>query len=292
MFSRRLAFRALLVAIAASAAPAAIAAQQPVTLPLHDTRTLVVVDAWTGFSPVSPTRSAYTLQRAADGSFAGTVQITVGAGLMRRDTSFAIRLSRAAADSLFRVLSDVPLQAGSYRPAMIRTDDYPSITADLTVGDSLVRFHTLSQGAAHVPWQVSAGGRSYVSGSDAIWSALGRVLGRMGGSEKRALVEAVRRDPEASCGHGWASGNVPDQRARYAAGEAWFAADSVVTVEGRDYRKYGRPRIVMAREISPYATYRGVTFFQEEGLAGPADMLYVPARSSCEVQPYEVVPRP
>jgi hypothetical protein len=46
------------------------------------------------------------------------------------------------------------------------------------------------------------------------------------------------------------------------------------------------------QEISQYATYRGVAVFQEMGLDGPPEVLYVPVRASCEVQPYQLEPRP
>jgi hypothetical protein len=294
MLTRRHVFRALLAGSAALGGPAAVAAQDPITLPLRATRALVVVDAWEGYSPVSPIRATYRLERSADGSFAGNVEIVAGRGVIRRDTSFSVRLSRAAADSLLQVLSNVPLEQGSYRPTMTHTDDYPSITADLTVGDSVVRFHTTSQGAAHVPWQVTAGGTHYVSESAEIWPAFGRVLDQVGQTEKRALTEAARRDPDAACDRGWAyaspaSGNA--QRPRYAGSEAWFARDSLITVEGRSYRKRGFPRIVAHREVSPYATYRGVPVYQESGLDGPPEVLYVPVRSRCEVQAYAVEPR-
>lgn len=160
--------------------------------------------------------------------------------------------------------------------------------------DAVIRFHTTSQGAAHVPWRVSAGGRTYVSESEAIWSALGAVLDRIGRREQRALIEAAMDDPEAACGHGRYYGPRPmfAERPRYAAGEAWFARDSSITVQGRSYRKHGLPRIVGLNEISLYATYREVPVFQELGVPNPPEVLYVPVRASCEVQPYVSEPRP
>lgn len=294
MFTRRLVFRALLAGSAALGGPAAVAAQHPATLPLRATRALVVVDAWEGYSPIAPIQATYRLARSADGSFAGTVEIVVGTGVIRRDTSFSVRLPRAAADSLFQVLANVPLRQGSYRPTLTHTDDHPSITADLTVGDSVVRFRTTSQGAAHVPWQVIAGETSYVSGSAEIWPAFGRVLERVGQTEKRTLVEAAQRDPDAACGRGWADASQFSGHAGrpvYAANEAWFAQDSLITVEGRNYRKRGLPRIVGSPEVSPYATHRGVPVYQERGRDGPPEVLYVPVRSRCEVQAYVVEPR-
>lgn len=290
MSAGHLVLRTLLTGFAALGWPAALAAQ-PSALPLRDAHALVVVDAWEGYSPVSPTQATYRLERSADGSFAGTVQISVGAGWVRRDTSFAIHLPRAAADSLLQVLSDAPLREERYRPTFTHTDDYPSISVDLTAGNSVIRFHSTSQGRAHVPWQVSGGGRTYVSGSEAIWSALSAVLGRIGNREQRALIEAVQRDPEAQCRRNPYQ-STSAQRPRYASGEAWFTRDSSITVQGRIYRKYGLPRILGQNEISPFATYRGVTVFQEAGLEGMPEILYVPVHASCELQPYTNQPRP
>lgn len=200
MLVRSLVFRALLTGIVAVGRPAPIVGQQSIDLPLHETRAIVVVDAWRGYSAITPTRAVYRLVRAEDGSFTGTVRIRVGAGRVRRDASFAVQLSRAAADSLLQVLSEAPVQAGRYRPAIAHTDDYPSITVRLTVGGSAVRFHTRSQGAAHVPWQVIARGRSYVTASEAIWPTLAAVLDRIGGRQARALMEAAENDFQARHG--------------------------------------------------------------------------------------------
>jgi hypothetical protein len=283
----RLVFGALLMGTAALGWPAALATQQPVALPLRDARALVVVDAWTGYSPIAPIHATYSLVRSVDGAFTGTAQIHAGAGLLRRDTSFAVHLPRSAVDSLLEALSKAPLQEGRYRPTFTHTDDYPTITVDLTVGDSVIRFRTTSQGAAHVPWSVSAGGRRYVSASEVIWPALDTVLVRIGGREQAALIEAVQSDPEARCRRSPYSASLP-QRPRYAGNETWFAQDSSITVQGRSYRKYGLPRIVGINEITPYATYRGVPMFQEEGPNGTPEVLYAPVGASCEVQPYLV----
>jgi hypothetical protein len=121
------------------------------------------------------------------------------------------------------------------------------------------------------------------------------MLNRMGHGQMRVLTAAVMQDPEAGCRHYRISPgreDTPAPRMRVAGGEPWFARDSLITVEGRTYRKYGLPRVLAREEISPYAAYRGVPVFQEAGLAGTPEVLYVPARASCEVQPYVVHPGP
>lgn len=180
MSARRTAFWGLLTAMAALGRPAAIAPRPPAALDLRATRTLVAVDAWEGFSSVSPTRATYL-------------------------------------------------------------------------------------------W----------TGSDA--------------RQERALIEAVRNDPEAQRGHARypvVSPLTPARRPRHAGGEAWFARDSTITVDGRSYRKHGLPRVVGLHEITPYATYRGVPVFRERGLEGTPEILYVPVHASCEVQPYVFDPWP
>lgn len=289
MIARRLVCCAVLAALGRHAM---VAAQQPVTLPLRQASALMMVDEWTGLSAIAPTRTACTLRRAADGSFAGTVQISVGSGLARRDTSFAVLLPAAAADSLLRALSEVPLREGSYSPTLTHTDDYPSITVDVTVGDSVVQFHTTSQGRAYVPWRVSARGRTYASDSEAIWPAVDGALGPLARVQKRAIIEAARADPESQCTRGPFAEPWLTERPRYAGGEAWFARDSVITVQGARYRKLGLARLVGLHEISLHATYRGVPVFKELGTEGTPNHLYVPVRASCEVQPYALEPRP
>lgn len=288
MLIRRLAVVALLAGVAMLGRP--VAAQR---LPsLQGTRAITIVDEWDGFSAIAPIRATYTLRRAADGSFGGTAQVSVGNGLVRRDTSFAVQLSRAAVDSLFAVLSSVPLREGAYRPTFTHTDDEPSITVELAARGSTVRFHTRSQGAAAVPWQVSTGRRTYVSDSEAIAPALGSVTGRMGRTAKQALMAAAERDPEAQCNHARYAQSWLAQRPRYAAGEAWFNADSTIAVEGRNYRRHGIPRYVGLQEITPHAEYRGVPLYKERGMEGTPEYLYVPYRASCEVQVYALHPRP
>jgi hypothetical protein len=82
------------------------------------------------------------------------------------------------------------------------------------------------------------------------------------------------------------------QRLRYAAGEAWFARDSSITVQGRSYRKHGLERVVGFLEITPYASYRGVLVLMEMGITGTPDIVYLPATANCRVQAYTLEPRP
>ena len=77
----------------------------------------------------------------------------------------------------------------------------------------------------------------------------------------------------------------PD-RDGYAMGASWFGRDLPISVGGREYRQWGMSRVVRPGNLVPLADYQGVRVFMVPGERVPADVIYVPFRSGCEVQPY------
>ncbi|HEX8394195.1 MAG TPA: hypothetical protein VF665_17765 [Longimicrobium sp.] len=77
--------------------------------------------------------------------------------------------------------------------------------------------------------------------------------------------------------------------AEYADGTAWFINNEVVPVLGRRFVKYGMPRILGINDVVPAATYQGVRVFVEAGPTGAPEVVYLPVRSGCEFQPYQLV---
>jgi hypothetical protein len=77
----------------------------------------------------------------------------------------------------------------------------------------------------------------------------------------------------------------PD-RDGYAMGAPWFGRDLPITVGGREYRQWGMSRVVRPGDLVPLTEHRGVRIFMVPGERVPADVVYVPFRSGCEVQPY------
>ena len=75
-------------------------------------------------------------------------------------------------------------------------------------------------------------------------------------------------------------------REGYAAGLPWFARDTPVVVGGREYRQWGMSRVVTPGELAPSGTHRGVPVFVAPGERTPPDVIYLPFRPGCEVQPY------
>lgn len=72
----------------------------------------------------------------------------------------------------------------------------------------------------------------------------------------------------------------------YAAGEAFFINNAPITVMNRRYVKYGLPRVVAPGEVTRTGEYEGVGVFTEAGIAGTPEVVYVPVRPGCELQPY------
>ena len=77
----------------------------------------------------------------------------------------------------------------------------------------------------------------------------------------------------------------PD-RAGYAAGAPSFARDVPITVGGREYRQWGMSRVVRPGELMRAGELAGVPVFVAPGERTPPDVILLPFRGRCEVQPY------
>jgi hypothetical protein len=82
---------------------------------------------------------------------------------------------------------------------------------------------------------------------------------------------------------------VPQVTEGYAANATWYINNEPVTFNGRRYVKYGLPRVLGVTEVSNVGTYQGVPVFAETGgNQQRPDVLYIPVRTGCEFQPYQV----
>jgi hypothetical protein len=75
--------------------------------------------------------------------------------------------------------------------------------------------------------------------------------------------------------------------AGYAGGAPWYIGNEPVVIGGVRYLKYGLPRVVGTSDVTSGGTYMGVPVFTERGPAGTPDVIYLPVRPGCEVQPYQ-----
>lgn len=75
----------------------------------------------------------------------------------------------------------------------------------------------------------------------------------------------------------------------YAASTTWYINNETLQIRGRKFEKYGLPRILGTSEITRAAEYKGVGVYVEAGTSGVPEVIYIPARSGCEFQPYQIV---
>ncbi len=74
----------------------------------------------------------------------------------------------------------------------------------------------------------------------------------------------------------------------YAGNATWFINNDAVTLNSRQYVKFGVPRVISSGELTRVADYNGVSVFAETGATAPYDVVYVPIRPGCEFQPYQM----
>lgn len=181
----------LLLPLIAAASVGRAAAQPGQTVVLPDPRglqSIVIVDEWSGLSPLAPIRAAYAIDRQDETFFfAGTGNLSVAGGRAGvRQRYVMVALPDSVTLRFLAALAAVPVAEGRYEPVLTRTDDYPSLAIRLEFRDRAVEFYSNSQGEGMRPWRVTLRGpegvRELVSNSDAPWRAL------------RALHPFLRRD--------------------------------------------------------------------------------------------------
>jgi hypothetical protein len=76
--------------------------------------------------------------------------------------------------------------------------------------------------------------------------------------------------------------------AGYAAGATWYINTEPIMVGDRRYVKYGLPRVLGTSEVTRVGDFQGVGVFAEAGATGTPEVVYVPVRTGCEFQPYQL----
>ena len=73
----------------------------------------------------------------------------------------------------------------------------------------------------------------------------------------------------------------------YAASETWYINNDSISLNDRQYVRYGTTRILTPGTLTSAGTVNGVGVFAETGATSPFDVIYVPVRPGCEFQPYQ-----
>ena len=155
---------ALLLICCSCAAPIEPVAQsQPLTTQLlmptlTQTETVEIRNDWNGYSEITPVLRHYKL-RIEHQKLVGKAHVAVGgygaAGIHQQQTK-RLTIPAAVTTKFLATLAKTPLQVGSYKPPIDRTDDYPSIEIKLKIDRQQVIFSSQSQANNYVPWKVTA----------------------------------------------------------------------------------------------------------------------------------------
>ena len=125
--------------------------------PLMQTATVEIRNDWNGYSDITPVLRHYKL-RIEHQKLVGKAHIAVGgygaAGIHQQQTK-RLTIPAAVTTKFLATLAKTPLQVGSYKPIIERTDDYPSIEIELKIDRQQVIFSSQSQGRNYVPWKVT-----------------------------------------------------------------------------------------------------------------------------------------
>ena len=92
--------------------------------------------------------------------FAGTAEFSVGPipdNVITRSVPISVPLT--AIEEFLALLESTPLEVGEYKPSIIYTDSYPTISIAVEARAGYVRFYSESQGAGRTPWQVTVPGQ-------------------------------------------------------------------------------------------------------------------------------------
>jgi hypothetical protein len=82
----------------------------------------------------------------------------------------------------------------------------------------------------------------------------------------------------------------PESGKDYAISTSWYASTNPITVNGKNYTKYGYPRILGTTDIKKWTMFNQVGVYVEAGLdIKDVEVIYIPTRRGCEFQPYQIV---
>jgi hypothetical protein len=112
---------------------------------------------WNGYSDITPVLRHYKL-KVDQQQLVGNAYIAVGGyGAMgiRQQRTTKVKIPAPIVSKFLTLLSTTPLQSGTYKPKMIKNDDYPTIEIKIKVDCKQITFSSKSQGINRIPWKVT-----------------------------------------------------------------------------------------------------------------------------------------
>jgi hypothetical protein len=158
---------------------------------ISDCDSIVIADRWVGLSDIAPISAHYSIQKSG-GAFRGKAIFMVGHDDHANTSVVKIEIPNTAIQSFLKMLSQTPVEKGTYKPRIQHTDDFPEIVVDLGVKKKSFVFGTSSQGEDHVPWRVKFEGEEYIINSDIPGKALAILKPYMKRDELQRLMEQTK----------------------------------------------------------------------------------------------------
>jgi hypothetical protein len=144
-----------------------------------------------GLSELGPLGKRYLLRPEGE-PFVGKAIFSVGGGPNVTTRELPISIPRETIQEFLRLLSEAPLEKGTYHPSITHTDDYPSQKIDLVRADAQLSFYSESQGDTAVPWGATFGGENYTVNSKNPADALAKIRPYLKGGDFQKFTEEMR----------------------------------------------------------------------------------------------------
>ncbi|MFM2302963.1 MAG: hypothetical protein RLZZ135_366 [Cyanobacteriota bacterium] len=120
-------------------------------------QTIEIYNDWNGYSDITPVLRHYKLQRQQQ-QFVGNAYVAIGgygAGGIHQQKTTAVKIPTAVTSKFLDTLAKTPIQVGTYKPARLRTDDYPHVKIQVQIDRQQTTFNSKSQGVGYAPWQIT-----------------------------------------------------------------------------------------------------------------------------------------
>jgi len=150
-------------------------------------------DHWYGMNPLAPFDVEAELERVPRAGLQGQASFSLGYDERKRVETREATVSERVTRELLKSLAGVPAVRGDYVPYCGHTDDYPSISIELTTPEGPAVFFTESQDEYYVPWALRLEGVTYVVDSPEPGKVLKRLRRAVGAKRLDEMIEEAER---------------------------------------------------------------------------------------------------
>jgi hypothetical protein len=132
-------------------------ASLPTLSTIKQAATVEIQNDWNGYSDITPILRHYKLKLDRQ-QLIGNAYIAVGgygAGGIHQQQTTKVKIPAIIVTKFLTTLANTPLQAGVYKPFILKKDDYPAIEIKIKTDRQQITFSSKSQGVDRIPWKIS-----------------------------------------------------------------------------------------------------------------------------------------